>query len=225
VNFTVDTSAPLISINAPRPSPFPTNAAAVQVQVGFDADAVRVTIGGEEAVIFRGTANRTITLPEGTTVIEVEATDRAGNMGRANVTVQADRTPPPLEVSNRQGGNVTTDSYVIVRGTSEPGAVVFVQGVPVETTNGSFEVLVRLDVGENQIDIRARDALGNQNVTSLVVHRGVVQPSTVLDAVFAVLGAVMVLVGGALLVYTLRREYKDTEMDRKRKRFHRGEKP
>lgn len=225
VSFTIDTISPLISINTPRSLPFYTKDSTVLVQVGFDVDVVNVTIGGQEAVIFRNTANRTITIPEGTTTIEVRAVDRAGNEATTNLTVVSDRTPPALEVSNRQDSNVTIDSFVVLRGTSEPGSIVFVQGVPVETTNGSFEALVLLSVGKNTIEVRAQDALGNENVTSLTVTRGVVEPSSVLDTALSILGAVMLVAGVVLLVRTLRTEYVETERDRKIRRFHRGGKP
>ncbi len=225
VNFTVDTIAPLITVNLPRIQPFTTKDAEVIVQVGFDADVVLVKIGGEQAVIWKGTANRTIAIPEGTTTIEVQATDNAGNTGRSNVTVTSDRTPPPLDISNRQDSNVTIESFVVVRGTTEPGAIVLVQGVPVQTSNGSFEALVSLAVGKNRIDIRSTDALGNENATSIEVTRGVLKPSDILDIALTVLGVAMLGVGGFLLVRTMRREYDNTALERRKRRFERGGRP
>jgi hypothetical protein len=225
VNFTIDTLAPLISVNSPRGDPFFTKETTVRVQVGLDSDVVRVTIGGEDVPINMNSANRTVSVPEGVTLIEIVATDRAGNVGNATVTVDADRTAPVLEIANRQDSNVTIESFVVVRGTSEAAALVFVQGVPVTTVNGTFEALVPLAIGQNPIDIRARDALGNENSTTLTISRGVQEPTQVLGLALSLLGIALLGVGALLLVRTMRREYVNAESDRKRRRFYRGGNP
>jgi len=222
LNFTVDTLAPLISVNSPRIQPFLTSEPSVHVQVGFDADVVLVTIGGEEALIYRGTANRTVVVDEGENTVEVTAVDLAGNIARANITIVADRTPPALDVANRMDSNITVESFVVVRGTSEPGALVFVQGVPVVTAGGSFEALVRLSVGENSIDIRARDALGNENATTLSLSRGVLEPSPVLDIALSILGLALLAVGAYMLVRTVRAEYARAQPRGRRRGGRRG---
>jgi hypothetical protein len=197
VNFTVDTQAPLIIVVGPKPSPFSTRATSITVQVTVEPDVANVTIGGVAIPIVASGASRVMDVPEGRTQIVIEAVDRVGN--RANVTVEivADRTPPSLVVDNAGAQNLTVESFAVVRGRTEPGSLVLIGGFPVATENGSFEALVMLSEGRNEIEVRARDALGNENITRVALTRGIQQPSHILDPVALLIGAGLLIAAAA----------------------------
>lgn len=71
-----------------------------------------------------------------------------------------DQTPPPLKITSiRPNGNL-----YIVRGKTEPGAIVSVNGIPVSVkADGTFDKTVEFRVdGATEIVIIARDAWGNE---------------------------------------------------------------
>jgi hypothetical protein len=75
---------------------------------------------------------------------------------------RSDTTPPRLELADVQPyGNI-----VIVEGTTEPGAQVLINGEPVKVeADGSFTKTVQLTKeGRSIIELRARDAAGNEAV-------------------------------------------------------------
>ena len=86
--------------------------------------------------------------------------------------VELDRTAPALEVSApRHGATVRTESLVI-RGSTEPGAGVTVDGTPVTVTaDGAFTHRLAIPRGLANVVVRATDDLGNARTVS----RGVVR--------------------------------------------------
>jgi hypothetical protein len=158
-----------------------------------ESDVVLLRIGNATVPVVLSAATLAVDLPEGATVFVIEAQDGVGNRANVSVTIVADRTPPALVVDNAAGPNVTVESYLLVRGTTEPGATVMVGGYPVVATNGSFQALVFLSEGRNDIEVRARDDLGNENVTRFTITRGVLAPSLLFDTVALFLGFALVL--------------------------------
>lgn len=206
VNFTVDTQAPLITLVGPKPSPYNTRGLNVTVQVTVEPDVVALTIGGVGVALLANGGSRAVDLPEGTSQIVVEAVDRVGNRANLTVTVECDRTAPTLTVENAGPESLTVESFAVVRGRTEAGSLVLIGGFPVATQNGSFEALVFLTEGRNEIEIRSRDALGNENVTKLVLVRGTVQPSHLLDTVALLVGAGLLIAAAGAAFVTYGRE-------------------
>ncbi len=198
VNFTVDTRAPLITLVSPRFPANVTRAETITVQVTVEPDVISVIIGGVPAELAAGSASRTFELPEGQSNVVVEARDRVGNLGTLAVYMFADRTAPELTLE--YASNTTAESFIVVRGRVEPGSQVLIGNTAVPTDNGTFEVLVFLEEGKNNLEVRARDGLQNENINRFTITRGVLQPSRVLDIV-AELAGVLLLVGAAALFY------------------------
>lgn len=203
VNFTVDSRAPLITVVAPRFPANVTKADSVMVQVTVEADVVEVLIAGTQVALVGSSAGRNLSIPEGPSSIRIEARDRVGNRANATIFVSSDRTAPSLIISG--GEESTVESWVVVRGLSEPGATVVVGGSTVPTQNGSFEALVYLAPGRNDINVRARDSLGNEASLEVSVTRGVLQPSHVLDIVVQLLGVALAISGAVAAVVVWRR--------------------
>jgi hypothetical protein len=82
-------------------------------------------------------------------------------------TEPVDDQPPVVEVTPADGAVVDT-FMVPFGGTTEPGADVTVNGVPMELdAEGSFAVMLASDLGENDVTIEAADELGNTGVTDV----------------------------------------------------------
>jgi len=71
-----------------------------------------------------------------------------------------DREAPRI-VLDEDPPQVTREDSLGLRGRVEPGAVLLVNGRPVPEANGRFKELVRLNAGENLIEMQATDRVGN----------------------------------------------------------------
>lgn len=198
VNFTVDTRPPLITVVGPRAPANTTRAAAVNIQVTVESDVVQVWIGGVEVNITAASASRSVPVPEGASAVVIDARDHVGNMGSATVYIMADRTAPNLTLE--VDATHTAESFAIVRGHTEAGSQVVIGNTAVPLDGGDFELLVYIQEGKNNIEVRAKDALQNENVKNVTVTRGTLQPSHVLDIV-ADLGGLALLAAGAALAF------------------------
>jgi hypothetical protein len=75
-----------------------------------------------------------------------------------------------LDVSAPADGATLNSASVAVKGTTSPGAEVFVNDKETKAdSNGNFSIMVSLDEGENQIVVIANDADGNTAEKDLVV--------------------------------------------------------
>ena len=95
--------------------------------------------------------------------IVVNAIDGAGNeAGARTYLVTVDRTPPDISISEPLDRSVLDQAEVVVRGKTEPGAYLTVDGtiVPVGD-NGTFTLTLSLVEGSNSFLFLAEDGLGN----------------------------------------------------------------
>lgn len=105
--FTIDTLAPVVAITAPAEGQV---VAASPIQVTgtvTDASAITsVTVNGQPASLSGGSFTASVTLVSGPNTITAEATDAAGHVGRATVTVTlgGDTTPPQIAITAPQAG-------------------------------------------------------------------------------------------------------------------------
>jgi hypothetical protein len=116
-------------------------------------------------------------LEEGTNVIVVTATDKAGNSITLRRTVTLDTTPPDLElVSPEDETLVNARQVTVVFTVSDDAELVYVNGKRVLGT-GDQETVVMLGEGENPIVISAGDALWNQVTISIIVITDTLAPT------------------------------------------------
>lgn len=94
------------------------------------------------------------------------------------VIVTLDDQPPDVRVAAPRDGQTLSTSDIVVRGTTEPGAMVTVTnsagGSPYSQTagpDGAFKASVRLSAGLNRITVKAEDELGNARTVRLSVTR------------------------------------------------------
>jgi len=103
-------------------------------------------------------------LADGEHVVEVTLVDNGGNDVTETWSFTVDATPPTVSIVEPVGMIVplTYDSELEIKGMTEPGAAVTINGNPVSVdSSGMFDVTVTLQRGENIFYITATDAAGN----------------------------------------------------------------
>jgi hypothetical protein len=125
-----------------------------------------------------GTFGYPVRLFEGIQKLLVTATDSAGNPTLIDLNVVLDTTPPDFIINQPPEAYVVTKEtrYTIVcTMTREPLAVTFIGGQEVPNP-GVFQRTVVLQEGENVIEIKAIDLVGNEQVKHVTIVRDTVPP-------------------------------------------------
>nr|WP_281349719.1 S8 family peptidase [Ornithinibacillus caprae] len=122
VTMTLDTQAPELTIDNPVDGD-KTNRETVTVEGSIsDEHLDSVTVNGQEATVSDGAYSKRIILDEGENVIEVVATDLAGNVTTETVTISADYTAPEIEnLTPTEDQTLQTGETVMIEFDSEPG--------------------------------------------------------------------------------------------------------
>jgi hypothetical protein len=180
LHVTIDATAPELAITSPAPG-----AQLIQRSIevtGTLNEAGTVRIGAGEAVLAAAGAwtIAEVALVEGDNIIQVTATDRAGNETQAQVAVEVDSTAPTIEITEPADGLVLRDGQIDVAGAALGADLVSVEinGVVVEVAaDGSFALpAFGLEEGRNNITAIATDAFGNVGLARVVVFRDTVAP-------------------------------------------------
>jgi hypothetical protein len=167
VNFTVDTTPPRLVIVEPLKTL--TNISLVRVTVQSDPDVVTAFIQ-YDSLTLRPDATFTaiVRLFEGPNVFRIHATDRAGNSNETFLSLTLDTLPPAITVDEPQDGFLTNNPVLAIRGTTEPGALLSVDGVNASVAaSGAFLEAVQLANGNNTITLAAQDGAGNWGYLTL----------------------------------------------------------
>jgi hypothetical protein len=88
-----------------------------------------------------------------------------------------DLKPPTLQVWSPADGQKTEGGSILVKGTTEVGAKILVNGATVADSNGAFETSVALVTGPNAIKVEVADAAGNKTVKTVTVTRTTPAPA------------------------------------------------
>jgi hypothetical protein len=135
-----------------------------------DVDMVEVSLDGvtwtETTTTLAWDHTFTVTVQDvidngGMFTVRARATDLAGNSVTVFTTLEIDPFPPELRVDNPYDGMQTNEPTISVRGVTELGATVMVNGVEVIVAGTLFVAMVDLVEGPNTITVEAFDALGN----------------------------------------------------------------
>ncbi len=162
-----DSAPPVVTITAPADGA--TVAATPVTVTGTVADQspiTALTVNGAAAALTGAAFSAEVPLAVGSNPITVEATDAAGNVGRATVTVvlAGDTTPPALTVVSPFEGEEVAASPLDVTGVATDGsgiAAVTVNGVAAALAGGNFAAAVPLADGANTLTVAATDSAGN----------------------------------------------------------------
>jgi hypothetical protein len=135
-----------------------------------DVDMVEVSIDGvtwvQTATTIAWDHTFTVTVQDvidngGVFTIRARATDMAGNSATTFTSLEIDPFPPELRVDHPIDGMQTNERTITVRGVTELGAMVMVNGEEVVVIGTLFQASVDLVEGPNTITVEAFDALGN----------------------------------------------------------------
>lgn len=161
VNFTVDTTPPVLVIL--EPAGRLVNTSLVTVRVQTSPDAVRALVLSEEVSIGPGAVFESVVrLFEGDNVVRLRVQDRAGNVNVTSFAITLDTTPPTISVEQPEDGAFTNVELVRVYGKTEPGAFVLVAGQAADVAaSGDFEGAAHLLDGLNILPVAAQDEAGN----------------------------------------------------------------
>jgi hypothetical protein len=174
----VDTSGPVLRVFSPVEGCY-TSQRTVQV-MGVSEEGAFVTVNGVVVNLQNRYFSVRVSLEDGPNTINVVASDSAGNTRIADIHVWLDSQPPLLEIGSPQNGQYTNQDPLSVKGTSEPSAVVTVNGVRAYMTENTFETLVGLSEGANTVIVTATDPAGNTATRTLLVYLDTAPPEITL---------------------------------------------
>jgi hypothetical protein len=176
INVTMDNTPPLINLSSPSSLEYFTNQARLDFTGTVEQDA-SVFLNGRVVLVNDGVFDLPKTLQPGPNLFVLTAFDRAGNVRTMSFNITFDRTPPMLVIKSPRDRSTTTGSSILVRGNTEAGATITMNGRPARPdASGNFKGQVPLRMGHNSIDIVATDLAGNQATEHLVVDRAQAPP-------------------------------------------------
>jgi parallel beta-helix repeat protein len=185
ITVTRDTSPPMLNITSPVDG-FLTNQTTMKVSGTTSDPAGHLFVNGQEVPVSAdGSFSTSVPLDEGMNTIKIDGADAVWNYLDLVIRGERDSVAPTLSISSPPDGFATNASSVTIKGITETGASVSVNGGPVPVTATNFSTTVQLVEGDNMIVIIARDPAGNANVIPLKVVRDSTPPrllvSTPLD--------------------------------------------
>lgn len=152
----------------------------VLVSGSVGADVTSVEVNGVATTFGEGVFSATTPIREGRNDISVVSRDDNGNLNTVSVSVTRDTTAPILNIEVPSDGALVTQPQVtvagfvndLVTGTVNEGDVeVFINGVPADVSNRSYEVQEFVLVpGANTIEVTAIDLAGNTRSASVSVE-------------------------------------------------------
>lgn len=145
-----------------------------------DPDAV-VQVQGDPSLIpvdAEGRFTLKRQLAEGSNLIEVSATDPAGNSAVISKEANLVTQPPEVVITNPTNGQWTNESLINVSGTVPSGALLKINGQEAAVSeDGQFEREVILQEGDNILRIEATDDVGNVTSQEIIVRRKTAPPT------------------------------------------------
>ncbi len=162
VGVLIDLTRPFIEVSSP-PDGSLGNKIAVTLE-GRVEPGSQLTVNLRPAAVAEdGSFSYPLRLVEGANVYHLFARDRAGNTNSLTWTLNLDITPPILTLTSPPDGLLTRQSSVSVRGVTEPGARLTINGdVAAVAEDGGFSLELSLVSGANQITVAAEDEAGNR---------------------------------------------------------------
>jgi RHS repeat-associated protein len=180
-NVLLDTVAPVITVTSPAEGSV-SDALDIVVTGSVDEVDATLTIDGIAVPLENGAFSHPATLQPGSNTLILLATDPAGNVGTASVTLQADGTPPTVTISAPLPGTLTSQDAVTVTGSvDEPLSALALNGQSVPVTGLSFSLPASLAEGANLLTVAATDRAGNVGSAAVKVIRDSQPPQLTLD--------------------------------------------
>jgi len=188
-----DHAPPKVFINEPLPDHIQRSTSIEVRGSSFDSESsvrmVEVSIDGIEWIDTTGTTSwsHTFTVSHqdvidngGMFVIRARGWDFANNSFTTLIVVEVDPFPPELRIDFPSNGYQTNVQTVEVRGVTEDGATMLVNGVETPVIGTLFSADVDLVEGPNTITVTSFDFLGNSQSIKMEVVLDTKQPYVVL---------------------------------------------
>jgi parallel beta-helix repeat protein len=170
-----DTTPPDIIIVSPKDSAV-FNTSSVEIR-GMVEEGATVKVNGVSAPVVGGTFSIKAKLDkQGKNLVRIEAWDALNNRAEKDIAIYLDTVAPELRVTFPPNNFLTDQKNFEMRGKTEKGANLTVNGRPVlPDSNGLFDLSFNLnDEGPNSYEILAQDPAGNIAQTTLTVIRDTV---------------------------------------------------
>ena len=166
-----DTTPPVLTIIEPAEGFITQDEQVIVSGTVTDSSNVIITINGQQATVSGTQFTASVPLVEGQNPIAVIATDTAGNVGIANRIGSRDSTPPVILLEWPKIGEAFLPSEIFVSGrvTDATSTRLFINEVPVDLTDGSFESIFNVQEGKNLIILKAVDIVMNTTVITRLV--------------------------------------------------------
>ncbi|MFQ5838762.1 MAG: Ig-like domain-containing protein, partial [Thermoplasmata archaeon] len=159
-NFTVDTVSPGLQVES---LPGMINSTLISLKGSVEVGALLFVQDMPWGYDSQGNFTANIVLVEGAQIIVVRAVDLAGNEAVLTFEVTVDTQPPSLQIEEPLDGDVTTEAMIAVRGTTESGSILTVNGLRLDVgPDGLFDARIGLEAGLNTLRFAARDVAGNE---------------------------------------------------------------
>jgi hypothetical protein len=167
--FEIIQSTPTGTINFPEYAI--TREGVIKVSIDCLSDATAgAYLDGEMFLENASAGDYDLSLAEGSHEIVAYIKDTNGNMRTFSKTITVDKTPPMLNL-NIGGDTKTASDNIVIGGSTEPDAVVAINGVEQELGAGSFTAKLSLAYGVNPITVSTYDSAGNKSVLTVAVER------------------------------------------------------
>lgn len=194
LSFTIDTTAPIVTVTSPLENAVVGTALAT-ITVGvtdLTATTLSFSHGGGTRTLPNGggVASTVVTLAEGPNAITVQVTDAAGNQRTVTRNVVADLSVPIVTITSPADGgtfgvgaspvpvSALVDDLSATTVTSTPAGV----SASLPGGGGSAFGPVGLAEGTNTITVRARDAFSREGTASITVVLDTTAPTLTIDA-------------------------------------------
>ncbi|MBN1220281.1 MAG: gliding motility-associated C-terminal domain-containing protein [Anaerolineae bacterium] len=149
-----------------------------------DTDAV-VQLNGDPKIIpidGEGRFNIKRQLAEGSNILQVTATDPAGNVATVAREIILVTRPPEITIASPLNDQWTNEALLSVAGVVPPGTTIKVNGQEAAIgAEGQFQREVILQEGDNILRIEAKDDVGNTATQEIIVHRKTKPPTLELN--------------------------------------------
>ncbi|HTO52102.1 MAG TPA: hypothetical protein VMR50_01855 [Myxococcota bacterium] len=171
VTIKLDTTPPVVTITSPANGTVTAASSTVVTGTVTDANPITsVTVNGAAVTLTNGAFSTTVSLVLGANPIAANATDAAGNVGTAAISVTR-AAPPTVAITAPANGSLTRTTPAVVTGTSTGTTpiTVSVNGVAATVTGTSYSATVPLSEGSNTLTATATNAVGTANASSSVM--------------------------------------------------------
>jgi len=174
-NVVRDTQAPVLNLTAPTDNSVTKTSTLSLVGNVFDASPVAVNVNGAPVIVDgTGALSGSVTLVEGANILNVVATDGAGNSANQVRRVTLDTQAPVITISAPTDGSTIATASVVTSGNvgDASATTLTVNGASFALgAAGAFSGEVALTTGPNTLSYAATDAAGNVGTASRTVTR------------------------------------------------------